>query len=770
MRFQCTFCSTIIRHEGGGERVVCPNCKKQVAVPRDPFERGCVIDDFVIDSIVGYGGMATVYLAKQLSMDRPVAMKVLSDEYSQRETFRKAFLKEAKAAARLNHPNLIQAMKVGEEGGRLFYAMEYVQGQTLAQKIETEKNLEIDVALNIVQQSAEALHAAWTQEGLIHRDIKPDNIMLAEDGYAKIMDLGIAIRVDETEKVEVSGTPAYMAPEQFRRERLDCRTDIYSLGATLFHSLVGFPPFDGDTVQDVARAHVFEQLQFPDNNLVYLPQRIKRLIGKMMAKDPADRYQDYEELLGDLVAIRKRLAPDEDQVPSVHTISFSKYRLYERMADSPSEMYRKRSEKKKKVAIAREVRVPKEEGPKYGPWIVVGVLVGVIVLLSLVVLWLDAGRDTPFVKQAEELLAQAPTGEPAGTVLALEQELNGVDDLLAGYPERPNAAERRAAQGVRNYRERLQEKRFSLLQRDLEQQRVLLNRELEVLKGNQQKLLADRKAFEQDRRDFEALNADARKTQEAGAARQAELKAAQDRLAEETASLRTLEKALADKRARMLRELQYTMEWRIIDECRAYRFPDARAVLADVTQVEPDLKEWAARKEKLLTSAERVYRAVYNSGAAFKGEAVSQGKIINIDRADVRLSVEKDGIVSYLNVDLSGLEPPEVVGLAAKNWTGDAPVQPAQYDFALCTGEFGLAQKILPDVAAGSEFQDLVRGCLDQLRREILLLLQTNRKLAFARYKFAKAACGDLKEFKAVDDEVGEAVRKAAAKSGSMLN
>jgi len=224
MRFQCILCFTIIRTDDpGGSVIQCSNCNNRVNVPHSPFETGCVIDDFVIEDEIGRGGMATVYLAKQLSMDRHVALKILSSTYLNQEKFVQLFLKEAKSAARLNHPNIIQAIKVGCDNGVLFYAMEYVKGQTLGEKIKKERTLEMDYALNVVQQAAEALYTAWTQEGLIHRDIKPDNIMLVGDGHAKIMDLGIAITKQESEHVEISGTPKYMAPEQFRGKTLDCQ-------------------------------------------------------------------------------------------------------------------------------------------------------------------------------------------------------------------------------------------------------------------------------------------------------------------------------------------------------------------------------------------------------------------------------------------------------------------------------------------------------------------------------------------------------------------
>ncbi len=764
MRFQCTFCFTIIRDDGEQPRVSCPNCHKHVAVPKTPFETGCVIDDFVIQNVIGYGGMATVYLVRQLSMDRPVALKVLSDEYYQRDNFRQSFLREAKAAARLNHPNLIQAMKVGEEDGKLFYAMEYVEGQTVADKIETEKSMDIDISLNITQQCAEALHTAWSQEGLIHRDIKPDNIMLAEDGYAKIMDLGIAIRVDQAEKVDISGTPTYMAPEQFRRERLDCRTDLYSLGATLYHMLVGFPPFDGETVQDIARSHIFQPLDFPESNLVYLPQRIKRLISKMMAKDPAERYQDYEELLGDIVAIRKRLAPDEDQVPSVHTISFSKYRLHEKMAESPSEIYRRRSDRKRKVAIAKEQRTQKDRGMKLGPWILISMLLAVIVLLSLGVVVMQQGKKSAFVNQVDSyLMERGETALQLSDLNAIEQAISEVEAVLAACPEDPTAGERQARADLRAHRELLREKRISVRQKMIDLQRDQFEKDFSEYRDALDQLGRDRQKLEQEKSELEERLKDADNSNKGMAALRQKLKAAERRAKKLESDLTALRQELANTQIKASLDLRYSLEWRLINLCRDYEFEAAMKAVSEALEREPWLKEWGARKQKQLLNATRIYRLVHDSGTKLKGQTVGLGQILAIDQTTARISVTEDDIVTIEEVDIAKFKPVEFVKLAESRWQQDIPYAMASYDFLLSTGDFvTLRQRKLPGPAA-DQLRQHVEGCFRQVTDTILAHLRSgNRKYASSLYRVVKGRYGDMREFRQYDAELSEAFRQAS--------
>ena len=176
-----------------GEKVTCPNCKHQTFIPTDPLAPGRIIGDFLIKEKIGEGSIGSVFFAQQMSLDRNVALKILSKKYTNAKGMA-SFLAEARAAAKLSHPNLVQALSVGEEeDGTCYMAMTYVRGETVKTKIKREKKIAVDESLHIIQQVAEALHYAWDDSKLIHRDVKPENIMIDEDGVAKLTDLGLAM-------------------------------------------------------------------------------------------------------------------------------------------------------------------------------------------------------------------------------------------------------------------------------------------------------------------------------------------------------------------------------------------------------------------------------------------------------------------------------------------------------------------------------------------------------------------------------------------------
>ena len=328
MKFQCVLCQSTYNVDvvQFGESIDCPNCNKKLVIPKKAFDRSRIIGgDFVIDRILGTGGMGTVYLARQISLERDVALKVLSRKFSVDQKFRLEFQREARAASRLTHSNLVQAYAFGEDEGDLFLAMEYVEGVTMGDRLDNETRLMIDEAMNIVQQVAEGLHFAWTEEQIIHRDIKPDNIMLTPDGHVKLTDMGLARTAVELENVtEVSGTPAYMNPEQFTKQPMDCRADIYSLGVCLYHGVTGQLPFDSPNVRELARQHIQDKLEFPDK-VVDLPSEVKKLIRKMMNKNREDRHKDHEDLLHDIYTTRMKINESSNHIPSVHTLSFNRY-------------------------------------------------------------------------------------------------------------------------------------------------------------------------------------------------------------------------------------------------------------------------------------------------------------------------------------------------------------------------------------------------------------------------------------------------------------
>ena len=272
------------------------------------------IPGFQIQSKVGQGAMAVVFKAKQLSLDRIVAIKVLPKRLSENPEFVERFYKEGKAAARLNHPNIVQAYDVGESSGYHYFVMEFIDGDTIYDRITDGKPLEEQVALRIILQSARALQHAHAQ-GLIHRDVKPKNIMLTEGGGVKLADMGLAREVGDyataaAEAGRAYGTPYYISPEQIRGDiNIDCRADIYALGATFYHMVTGRVPFDGSTPSSVMHKHLKEPLVPPDHINSRLSAGIGEIIEVMMAKDPNDRYPSTEELITDLEAVTRGEPP-----------------------------------------------------------------------------------------------------------------------------------------------------------------------------------------------------------------------------------------------------------------------------------------------------------------------------------------------------------------------------------------------------------------------------------------------------------------------------
>jgi len=326
MKFQCTFCKYLIDADDDtrGLPAQCPSCNNAIMVPSSPFEEGCVIADFVIKEKIGTGSIGTVYKAEQLSLGRTVALKILSPQYTNRSGA-KEFLKEARAAAKLSHPNLVQSLAVGSEGKICYMAMNYINGETVKDIIKRDGAFDQDEALHMIQQVAEALHYAWTEAGLVHRDVKPENMMVTEDGVVKLTDLGLAMPESEwKEGMKVSGSPSYMSPEQFAGQKLDCRSDIYSLGVSLYQMLSGELPFKGDTLRTIAKQHFNEPVpQLHKLGKKILPE-VSYLVIKMMAKKPEDRFKDMDDLLKHIWLIRQRTAPDKELVPDVHTISIQR--------------------------------------------------------------------------------------------------------------------------------------------------------------------------------------------------------------------------------------------------------------------------------------------------------------------------------------------------------------------------------------------------------------------------------------------------------------
>jgi serine/threonine-protein kinase len=266
------------------------------------------IPGYRIEAKLGAGGMAVVFKARQLSLDRLVAIKVLPKKLSENADYVARFYKEGKAAAKLNHPNIVQAIDVGEANGYHYFVMEYVEGKTLYDDLAAGKVLGEAEALRITIQIAKALEHAHSQ-GLIHRDVKPKNIMLTKEGVAKLADMGLARAVTDDQAAQAEagrafGTPYYISPEQIRGEmNIDFRADIYSLGATLYHMVTGKVPFEAATPAAVMHKHLREPLVPPDHLNPNLSAGLGEVVEVMMAKDKRRRYASTKDLLLDLEAI-----------------------------------------------------------------------------------------------------------------------------------------------------------------------------------------------------------------------------------------------------------------------------------------------------------------------------------------------------------------------------------------------------------------------------------------------------------------------------------
>jgi len=263
---------------------------------------------------LGAGAMAIVYKAKQLSLDRIVAIKILPRRFSENPDYVQRFYKEGKAAAKLNHNNIVGAYDVGEAGGYHYFVMEYVEGKTLYEDLSKGKIFSEEESIAITTQVASALAHAHAK-GLIHRDVKPKNIMINSAGIVKLADLGLArdaadIEMAKSEAGKAFGTPYYISPEQIRGEiDIDGRCDIYSLGATLYHMVTGRVPFEASTPSEVMRKHLKEPLVPPDHINTTLSAGVSEVIEMMMAKKKQDRYTSAEELLIDLEAVRRGEPP-----------------------------------------------------------------------------------------------------------------------------------------------------------------------------------------------------------------------------------------------------------------------------------------------------------------------------------------------------------------------------------------------------------------------------------------------------------------------------
>ena len=275
---------------------------------------GRVLDGrYRVEARIARGGMATVYRALDTRLDRVVALKVMHQLFAENDQFVARFNREAKSAARLSHPNVVAVYDQGEDDGYVFLAMEYVQGRTLRDLLRERTRLTPAEALSVLEPVLAALSAAHAA-GLVHRDVKPENVLLADDGRVKVADFGLAraaANLEATSATSLIGTVAYLSPEQVIRGIADERSDVYSAGVMLFEMLTGRPPYDGETAVSVALKHAHEDVPPPSSLVSGIPTSVDLLVARATARDPDRRPHDAGAFLAEVVRVRGGLVMSE---------------------------------------------------------------------------------------------------------------------------------------------------------------------------------------------------------------------------------------------------------------------------------------------------------------------------------------------------------------------------------------------------------------------------------------------------------------------------
>jgi len=305
-KFFCPACEAKIQAEviDAGDNVPCPGCGETITVPMELVGPGTALGQFHVLREIGEGGMGKVYLAKQITLGRPVALKVLSPALSRNEEFVSTFLREMQVQGSITHPNIASAIDAGSDRGNYFLAMEFIDGRDVESILEKRKRLPEEEALRIARDVAAGMRHAWKNRQVVHHDIKPGNIMIDDLGAVKLLDLGLATSIahtnprDEAEERYMVGTPQYMPPEQaMGLHGGDFRSDIYALGGTLYHMLTGEPPHSGSSVTEVTEKQKYEAPQPIQELNPDISDPTCKLVDRMLAKEPLDRFSSWDVVI-----------------------------------------------------------------------------------------------------------------------------------------------------------------------------------------------------------------------------------------------------------------------------------------------------------------------------------------------------------------------------------------------------------------------------------------------------------------------------------------
>ena len=327
----CAKCGNLIDVTGlePGDGITCPYCSNQFEITRQ-------FGNFLLERQVGSGGMGAVYLGKDVTLNRTVAIKVLKPELVSDKKFLATFLREAEITASLNHPNIVQVYAFGQHEGVYYMVVEYISGGSLDDKISERGQITELEGIEIGIAVARGLECALERGGLIHRDIKPGNILFNANNTPKVVDFGLSLSFDTTDHFdgEIWGTPYYVAPEKLEREKETFQSDLYSLGATLFHAMSGRPPYEGDDPNAVAMMHLSGNVVSLKAFAPDISDQTAYAVSKAMARYPEDRYESYAEFIQQLEDAKRRITDpnfrekQQGEVEIIGTASTTKYKTY----------------------------------------------------------------------------------------------------------------------------------------------------------------------------------------------------------------------------------------------------------------------------------------------------------------------------------------------------------------------------------------------------------------------------------------------------------
>jgi eukaryotic-like serine/threonine-protein kinase len=300
----CAKCGNLIDVTGlePGDSITCPYCTNEFAITRQ-------FGNFVLIRQLGTGGMGAVYLGRDTTLNRVVAVKVLKPELVTDQKFMATFLREAEITASLNHPNIVQVYAFGQHEGVYYMVVEYISGGSLDDKIAERGQITELEGIEIGIAVARGLECAWQRGGLIHRDIKPGNILFNANNTPKVVDFGLSLSFDTTDHFdgEIWGTPYYVAPEKLEREAETFQSDLYSLGATLFHAMSGRPPYEGEDPNAVAMMHLSGSVISLKAFAPDVSDHTAYAVSKAMARYPEDRYESYAAFIEQLEDAKRRI-------------------------------------------------------------------------------------------------------------------------------------------------------------------------------------------------------------------------------------------------------------------------------------------------------------------------------------------------------------------------------------------------------------------------------------------------------------------------------